>query len=155
VCAHIDAALNVYSERATAATGELVPAVLGDVAAYAQARSVALSVLSRRDLSTDTISNPAGALSALLCVVVSTRAAGLTILMVSLSLVQDCPVCDKLLCRRSVQRTRQTAPSLPLRSTAFRHLHPKNILTQFLHHLPACIMRTSGTRTRVRVCMRA
>jgi hypothetical protein len=43
VCARIDAALNIYTKRATEATGELVPAVLGDVAAYARAKAAALA----------------------------------------------------------------------------------------------------------------
>jgi hypothetical protein len=41
--AHLDTALKIYGERATAATGELVPAVLGDVAAYARAKAAALA----------------------------------------------------------------------------------------------------------------
>jgi hypothetical protein len=43
ICACIDAALEAYGERATAATGELVPKVLGDVAAYARAKGAALA----------------------------------------------------------------------------------------------------------------
>jgi hypothetical protein len=43
VCARIDAALHIYTERANEATGDLVPAVLGDVAAYARAKAVAIA----------------------------------------------------------------------------------------------------------------
>jgi hypothetical protein len=43
VCAQLDAALAIYAERAADATRKLVPAVLGDVAAYARARSDALA----------------------------------------------------------------------------------------------------------------
>jgi hypothetical protein len=40
---HLDTAMKIYSERATAATGELVPKVLGDVAAYTRAKAAALA----------------------------------------------------------------------------------------------------------------
>jgi hypothetical protein len=43
VCAHIDSAFKIYDERSTVATGELVPSVLGDVAAYAHAKAAALA----------------------------------------------------------------------------------------------------------------
>jgi len=42
-CANLEAALTVYSERVTAATSQLVPAVLDDVTAYARAKAAALA----------------------------------------------------------------------------------------------------------------
>ena len=43
LCDALDDALAIYAERATATTADLVPMVLGDVAAYTQAKSAALA----------------------------------------------------------------------------------------------------------------
>ena len=44
LCAKLDAAIDICRQRATAATSSLVPAVLGDVAAYGRARAAALDM---------------------------------------------------------------------------------------------------------------